>query len=151
MNSRTNPLPQNVDQAAHRFTAAVAREFDMADALVFGSQARGEGRPDSDVDIAVLLHGSPGRRIDAALRMASIAFDVLLETGIVIEPLPLWEDEWIHPERFANPALLKRIRREGIVLSRPRRRDIATEKVHWPRSADMGSRSFIAQGVWCPL
>ncbi|MGY6216602.1 nucleotidyltransferase family protein [Methylolobus aquaticus] len=116
MNASTHTLAPHVAQAARRFTAALAQEFDVADALVFGSQARGESRPDSDVDIAVLLHGTPGRRVDAALRMAAIAFDVLLETGVVIEPLPLWEDEWIHPERFANPALLERIRREGIVL-----------------------------------
>lgn len=119
MNASTHTLAPHVGRAAHRFTAAVAREFDVADALVFGSQARGEGRPDSDVDVAVLLHGTPGRRVDAALRMAAIAFDVLLETGVVIEPLPLWEEEWTHPERFANPALLERIRRDGITLGEP--------------------------------
>jgi len=26
--------------------------------------------------------------------MADIAFDVLLETSIYIQPLPIWEDEW---------------------------------------------------------
>lgn len=113
---RTRHLPQAVDQAARRFTREVAREFDVAEVVLFGSLARGENRPDSDVDLAVLLHGQRGSRIDAALRMAAIAFDVLLETGVVIEPLPLWEDEWAHAETFANPALLERIRQEGVPL-----------------------------------
>ena len=116
MNASNHPLPPHVDQAAHRFTAAVAREFDVADAYVFGSQARGEGRPDSDVDVAVLLHGTRGHRVDTALRMAAIAFDVLLETGVHIQPLPLWEEEWEHPETFSNPRLIENIRREGIPL-----------------------------------
>ena len=58
----------------------------------------------------------PGRRIDAALRMADIAFDIMLETGILVEALPLWEDEWEHPEHFSNPALIDRIRHEGMRL-----------------------------------
>jgi len=48
--------------------------------------------------------------------MAGIAFDVMLETGVLIDPLPLWEDEWTHPERFSNPALIDNIRRDGIPL-----------------------------------
>ena len=35
--------------------------------------------------------------------MADVAFDVLLETGIRIQPLPVWEDEWEHPESYSNP------------------------------------------------
>jgi len=48
--------------------------------------------------------------------MADEAFDVLLETGIRIQPLPIWEDEWANPEQYANPALLKNIAREGVRL-----------------------------------
>jgi hypothetical protein len=54
--------------------------------------------------------------MDAAIDMAGIAFDVLLETGILVEALPLWEDEWEHPERFNNPFLIENIRREGVRL-----------------------------------
>ena len=90
--------------------------FDLAGAVLFGSRARGGFRPDSDADIAVLLRGVPGQRVDEALKMADIAFDVMLDTGILIEAIPLWEQEWEHPERFSNPALIENIRREGLRL-----------------------------------
>ncbi|WP_370645097.1 nucleotidyltransferase [Mycetohabitans sp. B6] len=45
-----------------------------------------------------------------------MAFDVLLETGVLVEALPLWEDEMEHPELFSNPALIRNIHREGIAL-----------------------------------
>ena len=51
-----------------------------------------------------------------ALDLAGLAFDVMLETGLLIEAIPFWEDEWEHPERFANPALIENIRREGVPL-----------------------------------
>ena len=48
--------------------------------------------------------------------MADVAFDVRLETGINISPLPVWLDEWEHPQNYSNPALLKNIASEGIWL-----------------------------------
>ena len=72
--------------------------------------------PNSDLDLAVLLRATPARRVDIALKMADLAFDVLLETGLLVEAIPLWEAEWEHPERFNNPALIKNIRQEGIRL-----------------------------------
>lgn len=48
--------------------------------------------------------------------MADVAYDVLLETGINISPLPVWLDEWEHPERHSNPVLLHNIVREGVRL-----------------------------------
>jgi predicted nucleotidyltransferase len=72
--------------------------------------------PESDADIAVILPGPRGERTERAIEMAAIAFDVLLDTGILIQPLPLWEEEWEHPERFNNPSLIEAIRREGIRL-----------------------------------
>ncbi|RXM22358.1 nucleotidyltransferase [Citrobacter sp. AAK_AS5] len=48
--------------------------------------------------------------------MDDIAYDVLLETGIRVQPLPVWEEEWAHPERYSNPRLLKNIAREGARL-----------------------------------
>ena len=90
--------------------------YSLAGAILFGSQARDDDRPDSDADLAILLKGPKGRRVEVALVLADMAFDLMLETGVMIEPLPLWEEEWQHPENFNNPALLENIRREGIWL-----------------------------------
>ena len=54
--------------------------------------------------------------MSAGVEMAGVAFDVLLETEILVSPLPIWEDEWEHPEIASNPRLLENIRREGVAL-----------------------------------
>jgi uncharacterized protein len=54
--------------------------------------------------------------MDTSIDMADIAFDLLLETNVYIQPLPIWEDEWEHPETHSNPPLLENIRREGLPL-----------------------------------
>ena len=113
------PTPQidvDTERAARAFIAKIASQYDLAGAILFGSRARGNFRRESDADIAVLLQGAPGRRVDATLMMADVAFDVMLETGVLIEAIPFWAEEWEHPERFSNPALIENIRREGIYL-----------------------------------
>ncbi|MEK8089548.1 nucleotidyltransferase domain-containing protein [Thermithiobacillus plumbiphilus] len=103
-------------QATRIFLEKVRTRYSVAGAFLFGSRARGDFRPDSDLDIAVLLQGARTSRVDAALEMADLAFDVLMDTGILIEAFPLWETEWEHPEQFNNPALIENIRREGLRL-----------------------------------
>jgi len=39
-----------------------------------------------------------------------------LDSGIRIQPLPIWQEEWDHPENYSNPSLLRNIQNEGIVL-----------------------------------
>ena len=48
--------------------------------------------------------------------MAETAFDVLLETDILVSPHSIWLDEWENPEGCSNPALLESINKEGIRL-----------------------------------
>jgi len=62
------------------------------------------------------LRGVRGRFVDTKLEMVDIAYDVLLDTGIYIQPLPIWENEWEHPQTHSNPRLLQNIEREGIPL-----------------------------------
>ena len=102
--------------AARAFLNRVAARYDVAGAFLFGSRARRSHRPDSDADVAVLLHGRPGKFVATKLTMADLAYDVLLDTGIRIQPLPIWEGQWEHPESYSNPRLLENIKREGIRL-----------------------------------
>ncbi len=109
-------IDPDTEKAVRRFMALIASEFDTAGAILFGSRARGTHRSDSDADVAVLLHGEHQRFLTTKLAMADVAFDVLLETGINISPLPVWLSEWNHPEGHSNPSLLQAIAREGISL-----------------------------------
>lgn len=113
---KTHPLDPATDFAAHAFLERVRAHFDVVEAILFGSRARGDFSPDSDADVAVLLRGEPGKLVSTKLEMSDIAYDVLLDTGINVSPLPVWLDEWTHPETYSNPRLLENIAREGIRL-----------------------------------
>lgn len=112
---RPIPDPETV-HAVRVFLDKLTDRFEVRAALLFGSRARGEHRSDSDADLAVLLRGSGGEFVATKLALADIAYDVLLETGIRIQPLPIWEEEWLHAEGYPNPRLLENIRHEGIPL-----------------------------------
>lgn len=109
-------IDHDTEEAVRRFLSLIADRYDVAGAILYGSRARGTHRPDSDADVAVLLRGAHQRFLSAKLDMADVAFDVLLETNILISPLPVWLDEWEHPEDYSNPALLRNINREGVRL-----------------------------------
>ena len=109
-------IDPDTEEAVRRFLGLIADRYDIACAILYGSRARGTHRPDSDADVAVLLKGEHQRFLTTKLAMADIAYDVLLETGINISPLPVWLDEWEHPENYSNPALLRNIANEGIVI-----------------------------------
>ena len=116
--SMRNPdrIDPETERAARLFLRRIAGKFDLADAILFGSRARQTHRPDSDADLAVVLRGAHQRFLTTKLVLADFAFDVLLETGVRIQPFPLWEDEWRHPESYPNPDLLANIAREGVHL-----------------------------------
>lgn len=111
-----NHIDHSTEEAIRRFLALISSRYDMAGAILYGSRARGTHRVDSDADVAVLLNGEHQRVLPTTLAMADAAYDVLLETGINISPLPVWLDEWEHPELYSNPALLQNIAREGVRL-----------------------------------
>lgn len=67
----------------------------------------------SDADLAMVLKGAHGGRTAAALDMAGVAFDV----GVLVEALPLWDDEFNSPDSLGNPALIRAIQREGVRLT----------------------------------
>jgi antitoxin ChpS len=64
----------------------------------------------------VILKDPPQPVLSTALEMADAAYDILLETGINISPIPVWLNEWEFPETHSNPTLLKNIAKEGVRL-----------------------------------
>lgn len=114
------PKRRSIDAATERAARAFLREiggkYPVVESVLYGSRARGNFSPDSDADIAVVLKGQRGDRAAVVQDMAATAFHVMMDTGVMVEALPLWEDEFAHPEAFRNPKLIENIRREGVRL-----------------------------------
>jgi DNA invertase Pin-like site-specific DNA recombinase/predicted nucleotidyltransferase len=120
---KTLPLPiikptldAETERATHVFMQRVEGLYPVREAILYGSRARQTHSPDSDADIAVVLEGDSGNRWEMTRELSGIAFDVLLETGIRVQALPLWESDLKRPEQFSNPALIANIQREGLRL-----------------------------------
>lgn len=103
-------------KVAKIFLEQIASRYPFYEAHLFGSRARNTHTAESDADIAIVLKGADRDRAEAVKGMAAVAFHVMLETGVMVEALPLWRDEVEHPETFSNPALIRNILREGIRL-----------------------------------
>jgi predicted nucleotidyltransferase len=107
-------IDPNTEDAVHRFMGLIPSRFSVASAILFGSRARGTHDSDSDADLAIVLNGKPQPILKTSLDLADLAFDVLLETGINITPIPIWLDEWEHPQTHVNPLLLANIAKDGV-------------------------------------
>ena len=93
-----------------RIIATIVQAFHPRRIVMFGSRARGDARPDSDVDLMVEMETdlSPPRRamaIDALFGLRGWAMDVLVYTPAEVE----------QQRRFRN-SLVRVIEAEGKVL-----------------------------------
>jgi predicted nucleotidyltransferase len=108
-------LDPDTEAAIRNFLARIPADVRLERAILYGSRARGEHKPDSDADLALILHerGNDGQTFRM---LAGLAWDVFLETGIMIQPVPIAIEDWLHPEDFLRPGFLKNVAREGIVM-----------------------------------
>ncbi|PYR15745.1 MAG: hypothetical protein DMF94_30895 [Acidobacteria bacterium] len=86
----------------------------LLDLRLFGSEARGEARPDSDLDVLVVVQPD-AERATLEDRIVDIAFDVNLEFGLYISPRVVTRGILDDPVWRETP-FLKNVVRESIPL-----------------------------------
>jgi hypothetical protein len=89
----------------------------LVDVLLFGSRARGDARPDSDYDVAVILRDGDWDFWPEKMRLAGLAYDILLDHGLYIQPWPIQRSALGSPETHSKRRLIEAVRKEGRALS----------------------------------
>jgi antitoxin ChpS len=80
--------------------------------FLFGSRARGDFAPYSDVDVAVVLDDGV-KRVSELTALSRIAYDVFLETGAEIQPWVFAEGEWDRPCKSSSYELVLAAKRDS--------------------------------------
>lgn len=109
------PDPAALDAARALKVRLVRRFGDRLTAVyLFGSRARGDHRPDSDADIAVVLKGTIDHPFAVRRTLIEDTYDLLLERGLYIQPWAIEEASLSHPEHPSAIPLAQAVLREGI-------------------------------------
>jgi len=81
--------------------------------ILYGSEARGDANPNSDIDLLLLLpekNITPEKHYDIVKKL----YEIELETGVVISSMILPKDEWVN-KKLITPFYLN-VCREGVTL-----------------------------------
>jgi hypothetical protein len=108
-------------KALDDYIAAVRAHYGdrLVDILVFGSRARGDHRPDSDADIAVVLRDGDWGFWDEQMNLAGLAYEVLLDHGLFIQPWPVSRTAWETPASSPKRRFIETVRRDARSLLEP--------------------------------
>ena len=104
-----NPVEKKIIDA---FTLLVKKKLSVDRIELFGSRARGDAEPDSDMDVLVIVDDLSPELEDY---ISECAWEAGFEYGIVLVPVVFTRDEWENgPERYS--LLAEAIRAEGVSL-----------------------------------
>ena len=84
-----------------------------ATAILYGSEARGDARADSDIDVLILLEGET-RNLKKEDELSGALYDLELNTGVMISPMIMLRSQWEN-RPFKTPFYINVIN-EGITL-----------------------------------
>lgn len=84
-----------------------------AKVILFGSEARGDAHPDSDIDLLILLDGDK-LTLEKEEKVTMPLYELELKTGIAISPMVVLKKLWEN-RPFKTPFYINVVN-EGVVL-----------------------------------
>lgn len=84
-----------------------------ATTILYGSEARGDARADSDIDVLILLEGDK-RDFRREEELSGALYDLELNTGVLISPMIILRKQWEN-RPFKTPFYIN-VMNEGIKL-----------------------------------
>lgn len=95
-----------------RIAETLHRIAPTAQAILYGSEARGDARPDSDIDVLILLDDNEKLTAERELEITRHLYEVEVDTGVIISPMVMLRRMW---ESVTTPFTIN-VMKEGIVL-----------------------------------
>jgi uncharacterized protein len=103
----------NKEQILQQIKSTVALSEPGATVILYGSWARGEQKPESDIDLLILLNREKITWADEN-RINYPLYDIEFETGQIISPVVLARHDW--ESRHSITPFYENVTKEGIVL-----------------------------------
>ena len=109
------PTDAEVAAALARFVSAVRASYGVRvhGVFLFGSRARGDHRPDSDADVAVVLSDGDWEEWRERRLLNRLAEIAEAASHVDIQPWPISWTEWMSADSAATTPLSRSARREG--------------------------------------
>ncbi|HEY5895156.1 MAG TPA: nucleotidyltransferase domain-containing protein [Chthoniobacterales bacterium] len=99
-------------EAAQAMAERLLRDLPAEEVWLFGSQARGDATPDSDVDVLAIVPDSTESRYRRAVTAHGLLADVHFPKDIIVLTRREWEKELKVPSSLSSTVM-----REGVRLS----------------------------------
>lgn len=105
-----NPIDKKI---LLRFKSLIERRISLHKVVLFGSRARKDAHPSSDLDVLVVLDG-PNTK-EARDQISDCAWEAGFEIGVVVAPVVFSRNDWENgPDR--SSLLAQAVEKEGVPI-----------------------------------
>jgi uncharacterized protein len=106
-------LAPNDRTAILRAAEILRSQFPVERIILFGSKARGNDQPDSDIDLLILTRDNMDWAKKTTIQHA--LFNLQMELGVMLSPVIIALEEWEHGVSQALP-LRNEVDRDGVLV-----------------------------------